>query len=119
MEQPTHPAIGHRRDHHTGRLSTMAEPSSQGRPPLLTADQAMGRFDQQGSQFVVAGLDQSRVRLPLAAGGIPWTQAAEASQLFAGPKAIKASNLGPQGRGRDQTDAFDVNSFWTRVSSRV
>src|SRR5947207_15994530 len=61
MVQPPHPAIGHRGNHDASRLSTAAESGCQGSPPLVAADQPMCRLDQQGSQFVVAGLDESRI----------------------------------------------------------
>ena len=66
MEQPPHPAIGYRSDDDTLGLAATAEPGRQSRPPLVGADQAMGSFHQQGSHFIVAGLDEARIGLPLA-----------------------------------------------------
>jgi hypothetical protein len=67
----------------------------------------MGRLDQQGPQFVVAGLNHSRIGLPLAAGHVPGTEPDEAGQLFARTKAVEPADLCSQRRGGHQTNAFD------------
>src|SRR5207302_1576458 len=93
MKQPPNPTIRHCRDHHAGRLATAAQPSSQRRPPLIAANQSMGRFHQQGAQLAVAGFDQPRIGLFLAAGGVAGTDATETAQLLARAKAVESADL--------------------------
>ena len=119
MVQPPHPAIGYRGDHDACGLPAAAEPGRQSRPSFVTTNQAMGRLDQQGPQFIVAGLDQARISLPLTARRIPGAEPAEACQLLARAKAIKSPNLGSQRRRCYQAIPLMVNSFWTSGSSRV
>jgi hypothetical protein len=107
MIQPPHPAIRYGSNDETLGLAATAQPGRQNSPPLVAADQAMGGFHQQRSQFIVAGLNESRIGLPLAAGSIPGAEPAEACQLLARAKAIKASDFGPQRRRRHQADAFN------------
>src|SRR5687767_1328516 len=111
VEQPPHPAVGNGRYHHACRLATAAQLGAQPGPPFVVTNQTMGRFDEHRPQLRIARLDQSRVRLPLAAGGIPRSQAAEARQLLAGAETIETANLRANRHRRDQADAGKRKEF--------
>src|SRR5437879_4718926 len=83
VDQPAHPPVRLRCQGHARRLAPAAELVVQAAPVPVVTGQAVGRLDQDALEDRVAGADQARVGLALAAGGVARREAAEARQLLA------------------------------------
>ena len=116
---PTHPAMGRRRRDHAPGFSRPTQLIRQRRPSRIATLQAMTGLDQYAPQIVVAGPDQTGVRLSRSARGIPRGQPAEARQLLAGTKTVEASHCGAEHPGRHRSHPGRVHNFCTTASSFV
>ncbi len=93
MIQTADPAIGDRRRDYVCRFPAELYFEGQLSPTRIKTLQSMSGLDQHRPQFRIAGPNQARVGLPLAAGGVARRQTAKPRQLLARAETGKMADF--------------------------